>query len=366
MPTKPTQGEATKKSLIDAMIDEIDAQAASTYAVSTLGVISNGSFELGTVTPSGWTFTAQGSGTGTIDTTTSGHGAKSFKMVSAGGGGANGGGSLEMNEFSECSPQVPLLFRWLSMSSVAGVKNMFEVDWFETADAGDFISTTEVWSSDNNPTDWKSFAAVAVPPSTARFFKIRLTGCDSTDATAGSAWFDYVSVSPHQLLRRVEFSTAGTFYWMCPAGVSLIRVSMTGGGGSGSGSGADGGSAGGTGISWVQVTPGMKYTVVIGAGGVSPGNDGADSTFETSVVIGAKGIKGTVGGSAGGSGTGDFVLTGGTGEAVATGGAGGSSAFGYGGAFDVTADTAIRGGGGGSGTGSNHNNGGSGYGLIEY
>lgn len=212
----PSVGNPTKQSFAQDVVDSITDLEANYNTVLSLGYVTNGSFETDSDAnnvPDGWTFTPQTAGTGVLDATTSAHGIKSFKITSLGSG--NGGGSLQMTSFSECSFLVGLLFSWHSKSSVAGIKNLFEVRWYSDADEGDFISTSTLWSEDtNNPTDWKAFSAAVLPPATARYFKIKITGADSSDTTAGIAYFDNVIVTratPTVTLSHLTTGDGGTF-----------------------------------------------------------------------------------------------------------------------------------------------------------
>lgn len=140
----------------------------------------------------------------------------------------------------------------------------------------------------------------------------------------------------------VTLSIAGTYSWLCPAGVTTVQVFAYGGGGSGqdghlfvNGSGGGGGAF--SGRDSVPVTPGTMYTVVVGSGGTHglPGTDGASSTFtgDSGVqVIAVGGGHGDTTGGAGGAAsscTGDTGLkfSGGSGATSigVTGGGGGAS-----------------------------------------
>ena len=74
------------------------------------------------------------------------------------------------------------------------------------------------------------------------------------------------------------YTTAGTYTWVAPAGVTSVSVVAVGGGGAGGiGSSAirDGGGGGGGALAYknsISVTPGTSYTVVVGAGGTTTGN----------------------------------------------------------------------------------------------
>ena len=173
------------------------------------------------------------------------------------------------------------------------------------------------------------------------------------------------------------YTTAGTFSWIAPAGVTSVSVVAVGGGG-GSQGGSVGGSGGGGGElrykNAISVTPGLSYTVVVGAGGVGDTittRPGAQSSFINSATVAANGGGGGGAGNnpgAGGSGgVGDGGGNGGRGGANAQstingagagGGAGGYSGTGGGGG-NITISFGTRengtagsgGGGGGGGTG---------------
>jgi hypothetical protein len=169
------------------------------------------------------------------------------------------------------------------------------------------------------------------------------------------------------------FTTAGTFTWVAPAGVTRVSVVAVGGGG---GSGrrcatypaTGGGGGGGGALAYVNnatVVPGTSYTVVVGAGGLpsntTAGVSAGQSNFTISGVVVAanggsarayqQGLGGTVvtgtGFSGGNSGFSCCNLGGGGG-----GGAGGYTGVGgAGGAGGTTAFVAGSNGAGGSGAG---------------
>lgn len=166
-----------------------------------------------------------------------------------------------------------------------------------------------------------------------------------------------------------EYTTAGTYTWVCPEDVYTVSIVCIGGGGAGdyisSGAGtAKGKGGGGGGLGWKNnyiVVPGVSYTVVVGIGSLYPINSGdytaKDSYFiSNSIVKGGAGGLGTAGtyagdgGGLGGAG-GYYALDGGVGGG---GGAGGyTGAGGAGGGYpDVNnyqPGFAGSGGGGGGG-----------------
>jgi hypothetical protein len=120
-----------------------------------------------------------------------------------------------------------------------------------------------------------------------------------------------------------KYYIAGTYTFIVPTGVSRLLLQLTGGGGgagggfdaSGSGDsyypGGDGGYGGGGGFFWQPVTviPGQSYTVIVGAGGVGGqiggnGSAGGDTSFGGAVNIakGGTGGNGTNAGSSNGTG----------------------------------------------------------------
>ena len=130
-----------------------------------------------------------------------------------------------------------------------------------------------------------------------------------------------------------EWTTPGSYTWICPAGVNQVSAVAIGAGGMGGADGGNGGAGGGGALGWknyIPVTPGQSYAVEVGdiAAGQS-GNDGSDSYFINPSTVkggGGSGSGGSASGGAGGQYTGDSGGAGGTG-----GGAGGGTYEGGGG-----------------------------------
>ena len=198
---------------------------------------------------------------------------------------------------------------------------------------------------------------------TAYTFRVRATGSNGTGPFSAAS----NSVTPQ--ITCATFTTAGTFTWVAPTGITSVSVVAVGGGGGGLLGNLRGGGGSGGGLGYRNnqaVTPGNSYTVIVGAGGLggaTPTDGGCSSFCSTAVVRGGRGLKGIVGGcgtasTAGGT----FTGTGGGNGGVASnnspcfsnrgaGGAGGYS--GAGGLGDPTSSgTSGAGGGGGGGAGT--------------
>lgn len=166
---------------------------------------------------------------------------------------------------------------------------------------------------------------------------------------------------------KVRFTSNGT--WTCPEGVTVIYIYACAGGGGGGGGGsagsvttvAGGGGGGGAGAfvlaQPVNVTPGVTYTIVIGAGGAAgaggsssgstgnPGGSGGTTSFinNGTNILALPGGAGAAGGGyssdlsvAGGSGGLPGGGTGNDGQTTSSSrGAGGAGGMGAGGPFGI-------------------------------
>lgn len=155
---------------------------------------------------------------------------------------------------------------------------------------------------------------------------------------------------------QAEFTTAGTYSWTAPSGVTSVSVVCVGGGGAG-GTGTVATGGGGGGLGWkdtIAVTPGQSYTVVVGAGGTTAGANGGNSYFiNTSTVAGYGGAGGYSSGQSSGGGVG--------GGYVGTGGGNGGQGGGCQDYQSSSDQTPESGGGGGAGGYSGPGGKGAGY-----
>lgn len=143
--------------------------------------------------------------------------------------------------------------------------------------------------------------------------------------------------------------TSGSGTWVCPAGVTSVKVEAWGGGGGGgdyASSQAGGGGGGGeyAAEATLAVTPGNSYAYVVGAGGAAgtgggDGGNAGDSTFGATLVVAHGGGQGFGSGFGvrGGGGTGSTNTTHFNGAEGSDGGDG------------VIASASLGGAGGGSG-----------------
>jgi hypothetical protein len=181
------------------------------------------------------------------------------------------------------------------------------------------------------------------------------------------------SVTPN-IPQQVEYTTAGTYTFVAPVGLSPATVSVVcigGGGGSTVGSGfsyiGNGGGGGGelrykNGIS---VTGGSSYTVVVGARGVFGRTDGAQtstaggqSSFNSTTCVangGGRGLNSSTAGAGGSGGTGDGGGNGGAGGSGdggdRPGGGGGAGGYSGAGGAGGVGNTGGSGSGGANGSG---------------
>lgn len=151
-------------------------------------LLSNPSFENGDTTPDNWAITLYTDGTQSLDSSDQHHALKSLKFVSIG----TGGGYAESDLF-EVTNGRRYFFQWAIKSSIATVRNVVEVVWYDKDQVA--LSTTTLYDeSTSNPTSWTEYARPADSPASARYARLRLTGCHSSDNTPGSTWFDDAQV----------------------------------------------------------------------------------------------------------------------------------------------------------------------------
>jgi len=197
-----------------------------------------------------------------------------------------------------------------------------------------------------------------------------------TRGAASARGFGFAGKIVPPVTGQQAYTTAGTYTWVAPTGVTSVSVVAVGGGGAWDYSGCARNAGGGGGLGYknnISVTPGASYTVVAGARGTAANNcgRGGDSYFcSTTVVKGGRGGKrcgGSYTGTGGGNG-GFGAYGGGCNELGGAGGAGGYSGAGGFGANAAGNNAGYAGAGGGGGGGGARSNGcagsGGGVGLL--
>ncbi len=162
------------------------------YSKSAMsGDVLNGSLDLDTDAdgvPDNWTLNLYPNGAGEFDESTPSHGVRAFKFTRVSGSG-NGGGYLE-SSYIEISPLDNEAISVDIKSSVAGIKNIVKIRYFDKDKT--YISDENVYNSTSNPTSWTKYYFTLTIPSTARYYKIQLIGGYTDTDVAGIAYFDNV------------------------------------------------------------------------------------------------------------------------------------------------------------------------------
>ncbi len=362
--TKPTQGDATKKSLADALIDN-DAYFKTELDKVAVLQIPNGSFELpGTagVLPDRWVKVENSGWTIATDDTDAGSG-RFCVLFTTPGSTVGVGAQLTSGDYFEVSPNRPVAVSWEQKSSVAAIRVLVQILWFDATLTADGSAT--IYDSTANPTSWAAEAGTAAsPPSTARYAKLRFECDDSGNTTAGTVRFDSIAFNAYKTIPSlVVLDTGASSPWVVPGGITRIRVKVWGGGADGETT-HDGG-AGGYGEDIFDVTPGTSYVVTIGAGGGAGAHYGGTTSLGA-LISATGGEPGSAGsGGAGGTSSATINVTGGAGG-FRPGSAGGGGGSGGGGSSAVNGGDGMVPGGGGARGSSSPGDGGDGRIIIEY
>lgn len=183
-------------------------EGEDTVNYGNYNAVNDGGFEddsNGDNLPDQWDVTeyptaGSGAGVAVIDTSDQIEGLNSLKFTSSG----DGGGYAE-SAFFEVTQAEVLGVSFYLKSSAADVRNLVEIVWYTGAKTS--ISTSSLYDdSATNPTSWTQKTATATAVTNARYAKIRVTGCHSSDATTGSTWYDKVDVLHESVLGNTSFS----------------------------------------------------------------------------------------------------------------------------------------------------------------
>ena len=152
-------------------------------------LLRNGSFEDG---EGGWTFTDFTGGSHAISTTNHRNGAKSATITST--VLANGGGDALSSEFIAISEAVPVEVQAWIWASVANVSSKLELVWYDNTKT--LVSASTLQSYTNTPTVQTHHSVTGVPPTNARWLKVRITGgVPAVGSATGTITFDGIRVS---------------------------------------------------------------------------------------------------------------------------------------------------------------------------
>jgi len=210
------------------------------YLYSLIGgpvEVPNGSFEIDTDAdgvPDNWTLNLYAGGSAAFDTTTPAHGAKAYKFTRASGAG-NGGGYLESG-YMECSPIGVCVVGFSIKSSVAGLKNIVKIRYFDKDKV--YISDQDVYSSTFNPTSWTRYQCSMTIPANAMYYKIRLIGGYTDTDVAGDTTYDDVAIS-NKIVNQSMLKTAtgqvggASGHYATPGGEYAFMPAFSNGSGSG-------------------------------------------------------------------------------------------------------------------------------------
>ena len=152
--------------------------------------LRNGSFESG---EAGWTFNDFTGGSHAIETANDIHGAQSLAITST--VLANGGGEAMSNAFIPVAAGLhDIQYFFFYKASVVNISSRVEIIWYDDAQAQ--ISASQALNTAATPTAASSVNATVIPPATARFMRVRLTGgVPALGSAVGTIYFDGVRIS---------------------------------------------------------------------------------------------------------------------------------------------------------------------------
>lgn len=187
--------------------------------------IPNGSFEIDTDLdgiPDNWSRNLYAGGSAAFDTTTPAHGAQGYKFTRASGAG-NGGGYLESG-YLEISEVGVYLVSFDIKSSVAGLKNIVKVRYFDKSKT--YLSDQDIYSSTSNPTSWTRYLLILSVPANARYCKIRLIGGYTDTDVAGDTHYDDVAINGRTTNQSLLKTATGSVF---TTSATLENITLPGG-----------------------------------------------------------------------------------------------------------------------------------------
>jgi len=197
----------------------------STTTSGNYNFIENSGFETDSNSdgvPDAWVITTYNGGSQTLDTSSQIEGAQSIKYTSTG----NGGGYNISEKYFEVTEGTEYLVKFRTKSSVVDVRNLVQVRWYDASKVA--LSTSVIYDeSTANPTSWAIKKKYASAPTNARFAKLEMYGCHSSDATAGSTWFDSVEFIENFQTVNIGSDVASASTVTIPDGVQYVDITGT-------------------------------------------------------------------------------------------------------------------------------------------
>ena len=182
-----------QKAPIDRFMIESPALTSDFATAINGGGLINGSFEhawLNSTAPFGWLLGLYAGGTSGFYTTSPAQGSQSYYFVHP--GGASNGGGFIVSDSIPCSPLFDIEVSGIYWATVAGMKNMVTLYWFDEDKAAlaGAEKYTRLYDSISNPTSATAGEWQARPPATARFCHLHLAGGYTDTDVAATAYFD--------------------------------------------------------------------------------------------------------------------------------------------------------------------------------
>jgi hypothetical protein len=194
---------------------------------------------------------------------------------------ANGGGSIQSEEFIACAGGKAYAWALSYWASVANVSAQLVAVFFDNTQAQ--ISTTTLLNSTNCPTANTLITGNVIPPANARYVQFELIGGVPGAGTAvGTVYFDsvFLTRSPSGALLRMSMITASNASWAPLAGTKMLLAILVGGGGGGDSVGYVGIQGN---VKWGIISvSAATYSLTIGAGGAAGGGTGGGTGGTTS------------------------------------------------------------------------------------
>ena len=188
---KPNVGDVVKESTIDDIIDALSTLETNQGAGGS--IIPNASFEFDTDAdgePNCWTATALTGGVCGLSTATTGDGGASWYATSDGVAGH--GGATLVSDYIPYPEGTNFLVWWMKATD-ATMTLKIQIDYYTCAKV-DLSATETIYNaSSGNPTSWTRMKKAFTRPSTARYFKIKIVGGD-TSSVAGTCYWDAFDV----------------------------------------------------------------------------------------------------------------------------------------------------------------------------